>query len=57
MYCALCKEMIDSKKLLMDSDGWEWPWDVQVCEKCSPKRYLTQVELEALLGVKLEGEE
>ncbi len=57
MYCALCKERIFHGELLMDSDGWEWSWDIQVCKTCSPKRYLTSVELEALLGIEITGED
>ena len=49
MYCAKCKERMELDELLKDTDGYNWPYDVQVCKKCRPKDKMTVEELELFL--------
>jgi hypothetical protein len=54
MRCQTCNEIEEEKNCLINSDRWNWAHDDQVCSLCSPRKYLTYLELEKLLGAKIE---
>ena len=56
MYCRnkSCGERI-FKDYLVDENGYEWLWDVQLCRKCRPKNAMTKDEIDLYFGISSLG--
>lgn len=56
MYCQKCDARLCDTVLLKDEEGYDWPYDLQLCADCRPADVMTKPALEAFLGRKIEIE-
>ena len=55
MYCQICKELVyRGGEPLKDEEGYEYPYDEQICGQCRPKQGMTQKEVDRIIKKKHE---
>ena len=57
MYCAKCDHLLTSTNdnLIVNNEGYEWSYDVQLCKKCRPTDKIGGEDLRKLLNISKEN--